>query len=207
MNMTSKPNEPEVVLESHMDPSMEEPARTMPLLGGMARPDGLPSPGEETSGISGTSGSLSGRGSLVLLVVFSIAAGSLYLMRKSQSEFVNSEEVSQVELRVEEALARLSSAASASETQLISNGTSDGTEKIVSMFSADPAGQQVPLEYLQKNPFVLPEVEKAQAPDPATTAKSDTGKREHDILANLKQEARGGTAHAKGSHLESLMRK
>lgn len=187
--MTSETPETDIMLDAASDPLAEEPAQTMPLLGGVVRPDGLPAAGDDSADTLSAPGALFGRGSLILLLVFTIAGGSLYLMRRSQLELVGETEPSESELRIDEALARIA-AGHTDTTHLAADKPSDA-EKIVSMFSTDTASHQVPLEYVQKNPFVMPEVEVSAKPKAAAPAKVDPRKQERDLLDRLTDEVRG----------------
>ena len=134
----------------------EESARTMPLLSGANHLAEL----DETE-IESADGRRFGRGPLLLVLVIAIGAGTLYLMRRSKLDVGASSDAIAVEEKIDLALARLAAASVAGEgdraiqSQLV--GQANSTEAIVEMFAADPARQQVPLEFLKKNPFLLAE--------------------------------------------------
>lgn len=150
-------------------PMEESSAHTMPLLGGVVRPQEMPQLDEESSVDSIGSRGVLGRSSLLLLV-FTVACASLWLMRRSQIEVPASEGAQQIEQKIEEALARLASA----DTPLADAGAA-GSADIVAIFAGNGADQQVPVQYLKKNPFVvgMPPVPVGEAAKPAA---AKTGK-------------------------------
>ncbi len=130
---------------------------TMPLMGGVVHPEGLPD-AEGLEAPVGRSGShLLSSGTLVILAVAAVAAGSLFLMRSTQHPVPTTDKA--VEARIEQALVKLSSSKPLDAQDPLSHqGMSalfDNTDRIVSMFTRNTATKQVPLKYLKKDPFVL----------------------------------------------------
>ena len=82
--------------------------QSMSLLGGVARPEGLPE--ADTNGIENADGSGAGRaisqGTVLVIVVAVIAAGSIYAMRLTQGKIAN-ERGAQVEAKMEEICERV----------------------------------------------------------------------------------------------------
>ena len=172
--------------------SDDQQATTMPLVGGVLRPDDL----AETSGadIDAAGGGVSAaRGTLLVLLVFAIGVGALCLMRRSQLDVSPSKDAKQAEEKVDHALARLATSFAAAEGDAAEAplaGSGNNTEAIVAMFAADPAKQQVPLEYLKRNPFLLAPLAVDPELKPATSA--PTGKslasQKRDRLDQLKRQ-------------------
>ncbi len=170
----------------------DQQATTMPLIGGVLRPDDLPEmTGADIDAVGG--GRSAARGTLLVLLVFAIGVGALCLMRRNQLDDRPSKDVKQAEEKVDQALARLATSFAAAEGDAAEAplaGSQNNTEAIVAMFAADPAKQQVPLEYLKRNPFLLappvvdPEVKPATS---APTGKSLASQKK-DRLDPLKRQ-------------------
>jgi len=143
--------------------------QSMSLLGGVARPEGLPE--ADASGIENADGSGAGRaisqGTVLVIVVAVIAAGSIYAMRLTQGKIAN-ERGAQVEAKMEQILAKLTNPAAISSDDPLHPDTMKAlfqdTDKIVGMLETDTDGQQVPVEYVKKNPFELPIQKEADTP-------------------------------------------
>ncbi|MCE9591364.1 MAG: hypothetical protein K8S99_12660 [Planctomycetes bacterium] len=131
--------------------------QSLPLMAGVARPEGLPEANDFDLEAKPARKGVS-QGTLLILGVLVIGAGALFLMRSTQGEIMAAAG-SEVEAKVEQALARLSNPQSLSVQDPLSktnvNALFRDTDTIVAMFSADPSTHQVPLEYVQKNPFEL----------------------------------------------------
>lgn len=97
-----------------------------------------------------------GRTTLLLLVVVIVAGGTLLIMRQTQSEFAVSDAAKAIEDKVELAMSRLAGAPDAEQVaaSLLPDAESRNVNQVVAMFEGDPAQSQVPLPFLQKNPFV-----------------------------------------------------
>lgn len=167
----------------------DQQATTMPLVGGVLRPDDLP----ETSGAdidAAAGGSSAARGTLLVLLVFAIGVGALCLMRRNQLEDTPSKDAKQAEEKVDHALERLATSFAAAEgdsADTPSAGGQNNTEAIVAMFAADPAKQQVPLQYLKRNPFLLvaPTVEPEVKPDTKAPVGRSSASQKKDRLDQL----------------------
>jgi len=141
--------------------------KTLSLLGGIAGPEGLPEANADSFGKRAGSGISSG--TLLVAIVAIVGVGGLFAMIQLGKKDVNvSGAVAEHEAKIDTALARLSSpqATNADDPIRPENMASlfDSTEAVVSMFTADVSDRQVPLQFLKKNPFLLP-IEKK---DPTT---------------------------------------
>ncbi|MEX0776596.1 MAG: hypothetical protein WD042_12910 [Phycisphaeraceae bacterium] len=125
------------------------------------QPEGLPNADDTQAYAAPHAGSkLLSQGTLLILMVAGIAGGSIYLMRMTQGDVRASSQTKEVEARIEQALVKLANpAAMASDDPLNKDNMKvlfDDTDSVVAMFNDDTATRQVPLEYLQKNPFDVP---------------------------------------------------
>lgn len=129
---------------------------------------------------------------LLLLVVALVAAGTIYAMGLTQGDLINQSVPSDAEARIEQAITQLTQQEAAQASPLQQQNLRrlfDETEDIVKMFTSDRTEHQVPLAYVQKNPFqmVKPVVE-----EPEVAAAVDDGRaaREREQMMNrLRNEA------------------
>lgn len=147
--------------------TMDEP-QSIPLMGGVARPEGIP----EATDLDLDSGAAPTRsvsaGTLIILGVLVVAAGSLYAMRLSQQDIAaGTAAAKDVEAKVEQALAKLTQPQAMAADDPLAKRNLDAlfrdTDSIITMFASDMTKRQVPIDYVQKNPFVLPVT---REPDP-----------------------------------------
>lgn len=141
--------------QEDLDPidNPEEPA-TLSLMGGVVKPEGLPEAELEFDAMRSGRNKIS-QGTLLILLVVVIAAGSIYAMRIGQGDLSAGGVPSEVMTKIEAALARSKpSPASAGQPTTMRASFRD-TQSIVNMFNADVSNRQVPIEYVQKNPFAL----------------------------------------------------
>lgn len=148
--LPTRRNEPE--------PQADESEKTMSLMGGIVRPEGLPEADLNLGERSG--GRLLGQGTLLLLIVFVIAAGTIYAMHLTKGDLKSgSKSVKEVEARIEQALAKLNKpeAMRSDDPLAPANLTAlfQDTGSIVAMFSTDMTQRQVPIEFIKKDPFEL----------------------------------------------------
>ncbi len=142
--------------------SAEEP-RTMSLLGGVVASDDS-ADGDELAATTDGGGIL-GQTTVLLLLVTLIAAGALYGMRLTQGD-ISGNVSADVETRIDQVLAKLANPGKSDANPLAEETLQTlfrDTDAIVAMFADDPTRQQVPIEYVKKNPFANPLVEKKQA--------------------------------------------
>lgn len=137
---------------------MDESEKTMPLLAaGMARPEGLPEANEfdfeAKTGVRGLS-----PGTMMIIGLLVLAGGALYVTRVTQNNAAIASS-GEAEAKVEQALARIGNPQAIGPQDALNKANISAlfrdTDSIVAMFSADPSARQVPLEYVQKNPFTL----------------------------------------------------
>lgn len=168
----------------------DDGAHGAPLTGGVVGPEGLP----ELDGVgvadSGGRKQVLTQGTMLILIVFVISAGTLYGMRLSQRETGVSASTRNAEAQIDKALQKL-----ASRGNTTSNSSDDlnqldklfqDTKSIRDIFNNDPTERQVPAEYVKKNPFVLPDYRPVEAPikDP----EEEKNKARTKLLAGLNRE-------------------
>ena len=142
----------------HEAPTDGEQSQSMSLLGGVARPEGLPQADQnELEAIDESGGRGLSQGTILVIAVVVIAAGSLYAMRLTHGKIAP--DTSQAEARMEQILAKLSNPAAISDQDPLHpekmRDLFRDTDKIVGMLKTDLGNQQVPVEYVKKNPFKL----------------------------------------------------
>ena len=169
--------------------SQDNDPMTMSLMAGVARPDDLPEASDlDFESMKGPS-KLFSQGSMVIVLVFLIAAGTLYAMRASQSDSDDSA-ISEVEAKIDTALARLSQVALMRSDDPIHPQNLDSlfesTDKVVELFNDDPTRLQVSIDNVQKNPFVLGSEPTTTVPGNVPGTASD--KRADKRLAQLQKE-------------------
>lgn len=176
--------------------TLDEP-QSIPLMGGVARPEGIP----EATDLDLDSGASPSRsvsaGTLIILGVLVVAAGSLYAMRLSQQDLAaGTAAAKDVEAKVEQALAKLTQPQAMAPDDPLAKRNLDAlfrdTDSIISMFASDMTKRQVPIDYVQKNPFVMPltrEPEPVVAPNgmPAPVVERRDDGRLKKIQAEVKE--------------------
>ncbi len=107
---------------------------------------------------SGGGGLLSNT-TLIIVVVAVVAAGSLYLMRATQTSLTGGQEVSDIETKIATTLARLNSPTLLEEGDPLKaenlSALLTPTEDVTAIFEHDVRDQQVPIEQVKKDPFSL----------------------------------------------------
>ncbi len=140
--------------------SGDQGPQSLSLMGGVVRPEGMPEASDvEFSDAPKISIKIS-QNTRLILGLFAIAIGAIYLMRWSQHDVMSSVPP-EVETRIEEALAKLQSKAMDPSDPLAQknvDGLFSDVDSVVHIFDDDPTTRQVPLEYVQKNPFISPVV-------------------------------------------------
>ncbi len=160
----------------------DEP-QSMSLLGGIARTDDL-SEAEQLEIATGRTGRPTmGQNLLLLLLVTIIAGGTLYAMRLTQGDMANSAASREVDAKIEKLLARLKGAdAKATRVGNIDEILND-TEQIVEIFSVDFTDHQVPVEFVQKNPFKLTARKPTVSDDPEARRRAEEEARMKRMMA------------------------
>lgn len=142
--------------DGHDDDAAQEP-KTLTLMGGVVSedPDAF-----DQSTLPKAEKKLLNSGTLVMVLVAAVAAGSLYLMRLSFSSSLHeNRSTRQVAAKVETWLGKLSHPKKLAKNdpmrpenlkRLFAN-----TNSIIKMFATDFTGEQVPIKYVKKNPFQL----------------------------------------------------
>ncbi len=136
----------------------DESQKTLSLMGGVVKPEGLPE-ADAAFGVAKGPSKLFSQGTLLILLVACIAAGSIYAMKAAQGEIALNPAAKEVEARVEQALAKLTNPQALPQNDpLLKRNLDDlfrDTAAIIAMFSDDMTQRQVPIEFVQKNPFLV----------------------------------------------------
>ena len=139
-----------------VDTAFDGSAKTMPLMSGGAS---LPEVDEFESEPIKNSRSILNQSTLLILLMLGVAAILIYTMRLSQGEIRSAESTIEAEAKIDQALARLTKSRALPQDDPLRHGNLDelfrDTDLIISMFSSDLTSHQVPIEYLQRNPFIL----------------------------------------------------
>jgi hypothetical protein len=177
----------------------DESERTMPLMSGVARADEAISGAELATDGSSSGSNVLSQGTLLVLLAFVVAAGALMLMRQQRADPDADVAGKEVEAKIEEALAKLSKPNAMAQNDSLRqeniNALFKDTGSIIAMFNVDVTSQQVPLEFLKKNPFSVPA--RAQVEMAAPAAVNTDGQREKRL--------RELHAEAKELDLQSIM--
>lgn len=175
--------------------------KQMSLMSGVARPEGMSDPDEfDIDGLGSKRPKLS-QGTMLILVVCVIAAGTLYGMRLSQRKVGSDRHSREVEKKIDEALAKIDAPSGLDKSSPLNsdrlNDLFKDTDDIVSMFAADTTQRQVPIQFIKKNPFVLPIYQAIEvAPVIDTAAAMNRAKQK--LLEELQKEF-------ESLHLQSVM--
>ena len=144
-----------------LDPAAAESPAAMPS-SDMARPDDMPEaddfqadrPRSDRAKITG--------GMLLILLLLLVAAGVILTMRMSQKKINAADGLNPTEVRIDQALARLANRDLLPATDPLHpdalNALFSDTDRILELFGADLTRYQVPIQFIQRNPFQLPEV-------------------------------------------------
>jgi len=142
-----------------LNPEGEEPT-SMSLLGGIARPDDMPA--TDPLGIGeGAKSKLSKlpQSSLLIAGILVIAGVAIFLMRSTQGDLTEETIAADVRAKIDQAVAKFSNQDAMSVDDPLQPDNIDqlfeDTEAVVAMFATDYTQQQVPVEYVKKNPFIL----------------------------------------------------
>jgi len=128
----------------------------MPL-SAMLRPEGLPEASDLELEPQRPSFKFMNRGTLLIVGLAVLGMTVIWGMRLGRGELSGKLSDAQIEARIEQALARLTKPQTLSDDdpllrQNIQSLLSD-TDSIVKLLANDPAKNQVPIEYVKKNPF------------------------------------------------------
>ena len=165
------------------DEQSEQEPQSLSLLGGVAQGDDI----DDLDLDEPTQSKWSGRGATALLLVLVLVGGGLlYGMRSMQGEL--SEGVAgEVELKIEQALARLNDPEQMRDDDPLMPGNLaalfESTESVVNMFAADLTEQQVPVEYIKQNPFSI------SGDDAPAVANRDGARQREQWRQGVQQEA------------------
>jgi hypothetical protein len=134
--------------------TQEEPA-SLSLMGGIAKPEGLPEVDFDLDALKSRKQKIS-QGTVVLIAVVAVAALVVYGMRFSMGDLSRNSVSSDMMKKIDQALAKANPTASTGSNQVLPvRAMFRDTDSIVRMFNADVSKSQVPIEYVQRNPFAL----------------------------------------------------
>lgn len=166
----------------------ESEPQTLSLLGGVARPEGLPEVDLDLQSMKGPS-KLMSSGTLMVLGLFAIAVALLYAMKLTHGESKVDSAAKAAEAKIEQALAKLTSPQRLPANDPLRKENVDAvfsdTKAIMAMFTEDLTQRQVPIEYVQKNPFTL------HTATPAVIGPAKTNTQDNRRLEKLKAELKG----------------
>lgn len=164
-------------------PQTEEHTSMMPLMtGGDDAKGDWSNPGDGGDnwggGEQGEGGNkMLSHGTLLIIGIVLIAAGSLYAMRMTGGGLSTDDATKAVEAKIESFLAKVSNPAAMDpdDPRLRENidNMSQDTEEIIAVFNNTVVDRQVPVEYIAKNPFALRLTSSASTAD-ASTIDRDT---------------------------------
>lgn len=192
-------NEPNEKLDGVDDEASSPSTMTM---SNIMRPEGLgEEDGLDLDAIDGKGRGMN-KGTLIAMAVIVVGVGTLWLMRAGQNELIG-QASAEVEAKIEQALARLTNPdALATDDPLRKENLKalfGDTEQVLAMFSTDPTKQQVPIEFVKKNPFTLPATKKIAPPvvkvDDSAVAKQK----------ELERQLKSFKLAAKGLQLQSVL--
>ena len=139
------------------DAGTEEEPSQIPLMTGVGRPEGIDGDIDYSSLDGGSK--LMSKGTMLIVTIMLIAAGTLYAMRLSQGDNQQSEEVRKSEAKVEQLMTQLKSAQALGGDHRMAKGSIEAllndSEFIIAQLDVDPSKRQVPVEFTKKNPFYL----------------------------------------------------
>lgn len=171
------------------EPPASDTEQALALMSGVARPENGPDGGEPEF-LDAPRGAKMSQSTMVLLGVLIVAAGSIYLMRLSQTEASASTASKEVEARIEQAIAKLMNKEAMSENDPLHKRNLDNLMEepaaVMSVLNADPTRKQVPLEFVQKNPFTLPSARVTTITSAAPTRTGDPLRKLENELKDLK---------------------
>jgi len=190
----SEPNMNNPMSDNDLIGGSDESSSSMSLMGGIVGPEGLPEIDQIGLVDSVTASKrILTQGSMLILGVFVIAAGTLYGMRISQQVEGPSTTTKSAEAKIDQALKKLASgnttASDGSPNSGVMTNMFQSTDQIVSVFSADLTKRQVPARFVKKNPFVLPVFQSVATPDIESNADEERERRLR--LRALNQELKG----------------
>ncbi len=167
---------------------VEDEAPTMPLLGGIVRPEGLPEAADlEITAIKPANRMFS-QGTMLVVAAFVVAAGLLLVMKMGSGTGIDAGADREIVQKIEQTLIQLSSPEAMSPDAPLHarhiQSIRDDAGELGRMFNVDYTQKQVPIEYVKKNPFRLAMVHVATEGGPMVQI--DTGAAQR--LAKLQAE-------------------
>ena len=151
----------------------------MSLLGGVATGADMPDRNDPEMTVGNR---LLGHGTLLLALIVLVAVGGLLVMRWTQSDLSAVEIAEDVEARIEVALTKFANPDMVPKGDPLRKQNVDAllndTDDILKKFTGDPTVHQVPIEYVKKNPFTLPEAENPEPDSVGPVASSTRSRRE-----------------------------
>ena len=171
-------------------------AKTMPLTSVTGTAE-IPEVDEFESDPVRSGKSLLNQGTLLIALLLGVAAAIIYGMRVSQGEIHSAASTVEAEAKIDQALARLSKSQALPDDDPLKSGNINklfrDTDLIISMFSSDLTSQQVPIESLQCNPFILTRAKSEPAIDtqPVSPYRNQRHKKAQQRMQELNKELAG----------------
>lgn len=172
-------------------PAGDEEPQSLSLLGGVAG-GGMTDADLIEADAKKRGGSLLNQTGLMLVIVAVVAAVSLYAMRLTQGDLAGNGST-EAESKIENWLIKVQNPRALPEdSPLLPENRADlfgDTDTILAMFNDDQSKHQVPVEYVKKNPFILPGEGVAAGPLAPVSDGSRGMKALRDELAQLRLES------------------
>lgn len=128
-------------------------------------------------------------GLLPIFIIAAVAGGAIFFMRSTAGDADRDTIATEVRAKIDQAVAKLSNENAMAHTDPLRADNIDNlfkdTETVVAMFATDFTENQVPVQYVKKNPFVLDRPKTAEG-KPAETG--DDRRRYEQWLAGLKRD-------------------
>ena len=184
--MTAQSAREDAEIQDAIDAS-EEP-RTKPLSQLTGGGDGFPGVEQFEMEPSRRGLPVPSQGALLIILLLAVTAGVIYAMRATQSEIKSDSESQEAEAKIDQALIKLTGGTNSGGDPTLNQDIDSlfaDSDRIVTMFSTDMTRQQVPIEFLQRKPFVQAMSKKSQdtsQPTAAAIAEADQKQQQREQL-------------------------
>ena len=171
-------------------PQESESPNTMSLMG-IASGDEAISNADDVFGVQAVdeSARIRNQGLMILGGVALVAVGAIFAMRMTQGSLTDAGSA-EAAAKIEQVYIKLTSGQMSQDDPLRAENITDllsDTDEAVAMFTRDYASQQVPVEYVQKNPFML---NLPKSATPAVDRTPENNKKREEQLRRLRDSAR-----------------
>lgn len=158
----------------------EDEAPTMPLLGGIVRPEGLPEAADLDLTALKSPGRTLNQGTMLIVAAFAVAAGSVWAMKMGSSASAAPGDP-EIDKKFEQTLIQLTNPDAISPDSGLHpanlKSIPASAEDISRRFATDYTQRQVPIEYVKKNPFRLALVKAPQDDGPVVAVDNAAAQR------------------------------